>query len=91
MGPDALFDDGLFDVVYANAPVPSWKLVPLALTFFKGGQVKRKEFSVSRVKQIKMVSSDHPMPVHVDGGEEISKGCMEFSVKLLQAILPVFC
>ncbi len=35
MGPDALFfDDGLFDVVYANAPVPSWKLVPLALTFF---------------------------------------------------------
>jgi hypothetical protein len=41
----------LFDVVYANAPVPSWKLVPLALTFFKGGQVKRKEFSVSRVKE----------------------------------------
>ncbi|MDK2859564.1 MAG: hypothetical protein PWP25_750 [Sphaerochaeta sp.] len=90
MGPDALFDDGLFDVVYANAPIPSWKLVPLALTFFKGGQVKHKEFSVSRVKQVQMVSSDHPMPVHVDG-EEISKGCMEFSVKLLEAILPVFC
>jgi diacylglycerol kinase family enzyme len=80
----------LFDVVYANAPVPSWKLVPLALTFFTGGQVKRKEFSVSRVKAIKMVSSDHPMPVHVDG-EEISQGCMEFSVTLLEAVLPVFC
>ncbi len=90
MGPDAIFDDGLFDVVYANAPVPSRKLVPLALTFFKGGQVKRKEFSVARVKEISLVSSDYPMPVHVDG-EEISKGCMEFSVRLMERILPVFC
>ena len=90
MGPDALFDDGFFDVVYANAPVPPSRLVPLALSFFKGGQVKKKEFSVKRAKQIKMVSRDNPMPIHVDG-EEISQGCMEFSTQILESMLPVFC
>lgn len=88
MGPDALFDDGYFDVVYANAPVPIKRMVPLAVTFLSGKQVKQKEFSVVRVKNLKMKSRDFPMPVHVDG-EEISKGCMEFSTELLQAILPV--
>ncbi len=90
MGPDAIFDDGVFDVVYANAPIPSYKLVPLALSFFKGGQVKKKEFSVERVKKLSMISSDYPMPVHVDG-EEISKGCMEITAEILEKILPVFC
>lgn len=90
MGPDALFDDGYFDVVYANAPVPSKRMVPLALTFLSGKQVKQKEFSVARVKKLVMKSSDFAMPVHVDG-EEISKGCMEFRTELLESILPVFC
>ncbi len=90
MGPDALFDDGFFDVVYANRPVPSRRFVPLALTFFKGKQVFCKEFTVKRAKLVRMVCSDYPMPVHVDG-EEISKGCMEFTTELLPAILPVFC
>lgn len=90
MGPDALFDDGFFDVVYANTPVPPKRMVPLALTFLSGKQVKEKEFSVARVKKLKMKSRDFALPVHVDG-EEISKGCMEFSTDLLQGILPVFC
>jgi YegS/Rv2252/BmrU family lipid kinase len=90
MGPDALFYDGYFDVVYANAPVPSKRMVPLALTFLSGNQVKQKEFSVVRARHIRMVSSDHPLPIHVDG-EEISKGCMEFSTDLLEHVLPVFC
>ncbi len=89
MGPDALFDDGYFDVVFAKEPVPSNKLVPIALTFFKGGQVKLPQFQVVRAKSIKMVSFDNPLPVHVDG-EEISKGCMAFSVELFPSILPVF-
>ena len=90
MGPDALFDDGYFDVVYANTPVASYKLVPIALTFFKGTQVKLKQFSVKRVKYVKMISSDNLMPIHVDG-EEISLGCMEFTARLLESVLPVFC
>lgn len=90
MGPDAILDDGLFDVVYANAPVSSSRLLPLALTFLKGTQVKHKEFSVRRVKHISMKSKGQLMPVHVDG-EEISKGCIEFTTDLLSSALPVFC
>lgn len=89
MGPDALFDDGYFDVVFANRPIKNTRLLPIALKFFKGGQVKLPSFTVVRAKSIKLVSKNNPMPVHVDG-EEISKGCAEFSVELLASALSVF-
>lgn len=89
MGPDALFDDGYFDVVFANRPIKNSRLLWIALKFFKGNQVKLPVFSVVRAKSIKLVSENHPMPVHVDG-EEISKGCAQFSTRLLPSILPVF-
>lgn len=89
MGPDALFDDGYFDVVFANQPVKNSRLLFIALKFFKGTQVKLPIFSVVRAKSIKLVSENNPMPVHVDG-EEISKGCMQFSTELLPSMLPVF-
>ena len=89
MGPDALFDDGYFDVVFANRPVKSSRLLFIALKFFKGTQVKLPVFSVVRAKAIRMVSENSPMPVHVDG-EEISKGCVQFSTEILPSVLPVF-
>jgi diacylglycerol kinase family enzyme len=61
----------------------------IALRLFKGSQVKLPVFSVVRAKSIKIVSENNPMPVHVDG-EEISKGCVQFSTELLPSILPVF-
>jgi len=89
MGPDALFDDGFFDVVFTNKPVKSSRLLSIALRFFKGTQVKLPIFSVVRAKSVKLVSESSLMPVHVDG-EEISKGCKQFSTELLPSILPVF-
>ena len=89
MGPDALFDDGYFDVVFANRPIKHARLLRIALKLFKGTQVKLPVFSVVRVKKVALVSKNNPMPVHVDG-EEISKGCMQFSTELLPSILPVF-
>lgn len=89
MGPDALFDDGYFDVVFANRPIKSSHFLFFGLKFFKGNQVKHPSFSVVRAKSIKLVSENYPMPVHVDG-EEISKGCDQFSTELLPSVLPVF-
>ncbi len=89
MGPDALFDDGYFDVVFANRPIKNSGLLLIALKFFKGTQVKLPSFSVVRAKSVKVVSENKPMPVHVDG-EEISKGCVQFSTELLPSVLPVF-
>jgi YegS/Rv2252/BmrU family lipid kinase len=89
MGPDALVDDGYFDIVYANRPIKSSHLVPVALRFFKGSQIKLPSFSVVRGKSVSLVSENNPMPVHVDG-EEISKSCMSFSAELLPQSLSVF-
>lgn len=89
MGPDALFDDGYFDVVFTNRPVRNSRMLLIALRLFKGTQVKLPVFSVVRAKSVSLVSENNPMPVHVDG-EEISKGCMQFSTELLPSVLPVF-
>ncbi|NBK20539.1 MAG: diacylglycerol kinase family lipid kinase [Spirochaetia bacterium] len=89
MGPDALFDDGYFDVVFTNRPVKNSRMLLIALKLFKGTQVKLPVFSVVRAKSVSLVSENNPMPVHVDG-EEISKGCMQFSTELLPSVLPVF-
>ena len=89
MGPDALFDDGYFDVVFSNRPIKNSRMLFIALKLFKGTQVKLPVFSVVRAKSVKLVSENNPMPVHVDG-EEISKGCAQFTTQLLPSILPVF-
>ncbi|WP_320129095.1 diacylglycerol kinase family lipid kinase [uncultured Sphaerochaeta sp.] len=89
MGPGAILDDGYFDIVYANQPIKSSHLIPIALRFFKGTQVKLPIFSVIRGKRVTVVSQNNPMPVHVDG-EEISQSCISFSAELFPKSLPVF-
>lgn len=89
MGPDAVVDDGVFDIVYANRPIASGCLLPIALHFFNGSQVRLSSFSVIRGTSVSLVSEDNPMPVHVDG-EEISRSCMEIRVQLLAKSLAVF-
>jgi YegS/Rv2252/BmrU family lipid kinase len=89
MGPDAVVDDGLFDIVYANRPIRNSRLLPVALHFFNGSQVRLPSFSVVRGTSVSLVSEDNPMPVHVDG-EEISRSCMEICVELVPKTLPVF-
>ncbi len=89
MAPDSLVDDGLFDVVYANVPIAPYRFLPIAVKFFKGDQVKLKEFTAVRAKEVVLRSRDNPMPVHIDG-EEVSRGCMEISMQLNVASLAIF-
>lgn len=89
MAPDALVDDALLDVVYANVPIAPYRFLPIAVKFFKGNQVKLKEFSVKRAQEVILRSRDNPMPVHIDG-EEVSRGCMEISIKLHAATIVIF-
>lgn len=89
MAPDALVDDALLDVVYANVPVAPYRFLPLAVKFFKGDQVKLKEFTVQRAQEVILRSRDNPMPVHIDG-EEVSRGCLEISIKLHAASIVIF-
>jgi YegS/Rv2252/BmrU family lipid kinase len=89
MAPDSLVDDGLLDVVYANVPIAPYRFLPIAVKFFKGNQVKLAEFTVARAKTVVLRSRDNPMPVHVDG-EEVSRGCMEISIRLHAASIVIF-
>lgn len=89
MAPDALVDDGLLDVVYANVPIAPYRFLPIAVKFFKGDQVKLPEFTVQRAKEVVLRSRDNPMPVHIDG-EAVSRGCMEVSIRLHAASITIF-
>ncbi|MFA5698693.1 MAG: diacylglycerol kinase family protein [Sphaerochaeta sp.] len=89
MGPDALFDDGYFDVMWAKRPVSRRKVIPVIISFLKGTQLKRDDFKMVRTKKFSVVAKRGLLPIHVDG-EEISRGCTEFSTEILEGILPVF-
>lgn len=89
MAPDSIVDDGLLDIVYSNVPIAPYRFLPIAVKFFKGNQVKLKEFTVKRAKEVILRSRDNPMPVHIDG-EEVSLGCMEISIKLHAASIVIF-
>ncbi len=89
MAPDSVVDDGLFDVVYANVPIAPYRFLPIAVKFFKGNQVKLKEFTAVRAKEVVLRSRDNPLPVHIDG-EEVSRGCMEVSMQLHAASIVIF-
>lgn len=81
MGPNAIIDDGMLDICYANAPIKGWQLVPYVLLFFKGTQVKKKRFTTLRTTTIKIATPEAQLQVHADG-EVIAKGCPEISIAL---------
>ncbi len=88
MGPDAILDDGLLDIVYAAQPIKGSELIPIALLFFKGKQTGHRYFKVQRTKNIVLDAPAGGMPVHADG-EVISRNCSSISVELFPGVLTV--
>lgn len=88
MGPDAILDDGLLDIVYAAQPIKGSELIPLALLFFKGKQTGHRYFKVQRTKNISLEAPAGGMPVHADG-EVISRNCSSIRVELVPEALTI--
>lgn len=86
MGPDAILDDGLLDIVYAACPIKGRELIPIVLRFFKGGQVHHPYFKVQRTLNITLDAPQGNMPVHADG-EVISRSCGHIRVELTPGVL----
>lgn len=86
MGPDAILDDGLLDIVYASKPIKGSELIPIALLFFKGKQVNHPYFKVQRTKSITLEASQGGMPVHADG-EIVSRSCASIKIELFPKAL----
>jgi YegS/Rv2252/BmrU family lipid kinase len=85
MAPDAIIDDGLLDVCYANREIQGHEILWFALKFFKGDQVKSPRLTTIRTRTISIVG-DADLPVHADG-EEISRSCRSVDIELLPAAL----
>ncbi len=88
MGPDAILDDGLLDIVYAAQPIKGSELIPIALLFFKGKQTGHRYFKVQRTRSITLEAPGGGMPVHADG-EVISRNCSSVRVDLSPGALTI--
>ena len=85
MAPEALIDDGLLDVCFANREIKGYEILWYALKFFKGTQVNSSRFTTLRATKV-TVTADHDMPCHADG-EEISRGCDAVQISLFPSSL----
>ncbi len=63
--PDAVFDDGLFDVCIIR-PLPSFTILRLMVTLFWGGHVNHPAVEICRTRSLK-ITSDPPVMLFADG------------------------
>ncbi len=83
MGPQAVIDDGLFDLVYANKPLKLGRILRLVLRFFKGTQLSTPHFSMKRVKTLRITDERDGIVCHTDG-EEVSRGCGSIEIEMFE-------
>jgi diacylglycerol kinase (ATP) len=85
LAPDAVLDDGLFDVVWSEevSRAEVMGLIPSAL---RGTLTGRKKVHVARAREV-AVSLKEPVPAHVDG--EMLPPTKEFRAKVLPGALRV--
>ena len=86
MGPDAVINDGVLDIMYAPKPITRRELLTLLVPFIKGIIKKSPLLSFAKGKCIKVVSSKADLVIHLDG-EKVSYGCSECSVSIKSSAL----
>ncbi|MCF7934132.1 MAG: YegS/Rv2252/BmrU family lipid kinase [Spirochaetia bacterium] len=67
MGPDALADDGLLDLTYANHPLTGLQILALVGRFLKGTQKSHSAISAARITSLKILSPSGKLVCHADG------------------------
>lgn len=77
VAPDAILDDGLFDVVVAGDLRP-WEIIWHAPKIYRGAHVRVRKVSVHRTRTVS-VTSPQRLPVAADG-ELIGEGPVSFRV-----------
>jgi len=64
--PNALVDDGLFDICIA-AEVSRPRMLTLLPLFLKGTQINEPEIQMKQAKKLKISALEGSMPIHTDG------------------------
>ena len=90
MGPKAVINDGMLDIVYANRPLRRLGITRIALKFFSGTQLKSKVMSmINAEKTIEIKSAKDDMKIHVDG-EEIARDAAFCRIEMIKKGLRLF-
>lgn len=91
LAPNAIIDDGYFDLMYTVHPFTRLSLFSAVLRFLRGTHLKdKKDFSSSRVERVWISCKDGGVSSHVDG-EIISYGDgSDFLVEIIRQGVFVF-
>ena len=84
--PDARVDDGLLDVLIADAR-PVWELAALIPRVMRGKHLGSRGVELCRGRRV-AITSDDPLPIHADG-EIVGRGVREIEIELLCGALRV--
>jgi diacylglycerol kinase (ATP) len=85
--PDAIIDDGLFDVCIADE-VSRPRMLTLLPLFLKGTQIHEPEIQMKLAKGLKITALEGSMPIHTDG-EIICLESKEAEIKILPHALEI--
>ena len=79
--PDALIDDGLYDLCIIDM-LSVFKIFRLLPTAIKGEHTGYPEVDMRRANRI-TIKTDEPIPVYYDGELPVLKNPLEFTIELL--------
>ncbi len=85
--PNAIVDDGLFDICIAEE-VSRPRMLTLLPLFLKGTQIHEPEIQMKRAKTLKITATEGAMPIHTDG-EIICLQSKTATIKLMPSTLEI--
>ncbi|MFC1936395.1 diacylglycerol/lipid kinase family protein [Chloroflexota bacterium] len=89
MTPDAIIDDGLFDICLAHDP-NRLRVLTLLPHFMKGTQASQPEIEIFRAAKVTLTALEGKLPAHVDG-ETLCVAGDRVEVDLLPGELEFIC
>lgn len=91
LAPNAVLDDGYFDLMYTKRPLSSFSLFVAALQFIRGTHVdNKKTFHTAKVRKVRILSECANLTSHVDGEMMAIKDGMEYDICLLARCMRIF-
>jgi len=86
-GPDAIFDDGLFDLCIAEE-VSRLRMFTLIPHFLRGTQGSQPEIQMKRSSQVQIMVTKGTMPIQADG-EILDQVCQQVNIEILPRQLEI--
>ncbi len=91
LAPNAVLDDGYFDLMYTKRPLSSFSLFVAAMQFIRGTHVdNKKTFHTAKVRKVRILSERANITSHVDGEMMAINDGMEYDICLLARCMRIF-